>query len=55
MMRYKKDTSAQVESAELVVIKGKASSSIGRILRVMSMETFCPEQRRMISRCTGYH
>ena len=28
VMRYKKDTSAQVESAELVVIKGKASSSI---------------------------
>ena len=27
VMRYKKDTSAQVESAELVVIKGKASSS----------------------------
>ena len=26
VMRYKKDTSAQVESAELVVIKGKASS-----------------------------
>ena len=28
VMRYKKDTSLQVESAELVVIKGKASSSI---------------------------
>ena len=28
VMRYKKDTSAQVESAELVVIKGTASSSI---------------------------
>ena len=28
VMRYKKNTSLQVESAELVVIKGKASSSI---------------------------